>query len=118
MPKSNGVLRQSVITALGSLAAAGNDRTPQEIRELLQGGASGDRTSACWALAAYERDEEHRFLLSRDIDGSAPSIDPADVITEDHVRRYATVMGLAPDEVRTGYEQLQAKYGLRLAWQS
>lgn len=106
------------MTVTAALAALGHDQALHELQDQMRGSSAADRKAACWALAMCEHSEQFRVLLSRDADGLEPAIDPNAKITDDDVHRYAVATRQSPDEVRRGYEQLQGKYGLRLAWRS
>ena len=61
-------------------------------------------------------EETDRRLLSRDLDGVYPFLDPRDPIGKDRLRRAASELELTVDEVQARYEALAARFGLRLAW--
>ncbi|MEV7388147.1 MULTISPECIES: hypothetical protein [unclassified Streptomyces] len=74
------------------------------------------RRSALWSLARLERHVVDRMLLSDDLDGLAPGIDPAAEIEEGALAAYAAAVRLPVDEVRRGFEELAARYPLSLSW--
>ena len=55
-------------------------------------------------------------LLSRDLDGVIPFLDPREPISNLAVDRAASKLNLAPDEVRRRYEALADRFHLRLEW--
>jgi HEAT repeat protein len=57
-----------------------------------------------------------RKLLSRDLDGYDPFLDPHDPISEKFARKAAKELGLPLEEVRARYEALAGCFGLRLSW--
>ena len=57
-------------------------------------------------------------LLSRDVDGYDPWLDPADPIKEDQVARASRKMNVSPEKAQIAYEDLQKRLNgkLQLAW--
>ena len=110
----DGLIQGAVAQALGQL---GDARAVKALQGLLNGNSRDIREQALWALA-YEESDHDRTLLSRDADGLAPGIDPMQEITLSMAERYAGVTKLELGEVCRRYENLQAKYLLKLEWQS
>lgn len=59
-----------------------------------------------------------RMLLARDIDGVDPWLDPADEISRDRMRACAEKLKISEEDVRSRYESLADKFGLKLSWRS
>lgn len=62
------------------------------------------------------RDKTDKWLLSRDVDGSYPWLDPQEPITIARVAEAARKLKLTEEEVRTLYQALAADFLLRLDW--
>jgi hypothetical protein len=75
------------------------------------------RKEALRALANICEDKSGRKLLSRDIDGLKPFLDSQEVISEKCVRKAARRLGMTVQEIRSRYEELAERYGLKLEWQ-
>ncbi|WP_341715791.1 DUF4062 domain-containing protein [Micromonospora sp. FIMYZ51] len=73
------------------------------------------RHNALRALA-HRNGREHARLLSRDVDGLDPFLDPAEPITEAHLARVAALTATPEAEVRQWFADQAAHYHLRLAW--
>ncbi len=63
---------------------------------------------------ASERSEIDRILLSRDLDGAAPGIDPRETINSDRIVNAATRLKIAPEEARAAYQALAADFHLTI----
>lgn len=99
-----------------ALAALGDTVARSELNEAMAGSDRDARRGALWSLATLDTDEVTRVLLSKDLDGLPPGIDPQMVIEESTLRQYAAATHLPVPEVRARYEQLADRYPLRLAW--
>jgi len=77
---------------------------------------SDPRRAACLALAGMLNIPHARTLCSRDLDGIAPGIDPAEPVTGEHARRAATALGEDEGAIRALYERIAAELSLTLAW--
>ena len=75
------------------------------------------RRAALGALA-LGLEQIDRKLLSRDLDGLRPFLDPRQPIPEAFAQQAASELGLPPDEVEARYGALAERFGLRLAWRS
>ena len=109
----DGEIQGAVAQALGQI---GDARAVKALQGLLNGNSRNIREQVLWALAVEESDYD-RILLSRDADGLTPGIDPMQEITLSMAERYAAVTELELSEVCRRYENLQAKYLLKLEWQ-
>ncbi len=74
------------------------------------------RCAAVGALSNIWKDETEKALLSRDVDGVGPWLDPKDSIDNRRVKIVAEKLKMPEDEVRRRYEKLDEKIGLKLAW--
>jgi NACHT domain/HEAT repeats len=61
-------------------------------------------------------DRGEMVLLSRDLNGVQPFVDPRRAVTLSRVRKAAGRMDVTEDEVKALYEKLAAKLGMKLAW--
>lgn len=57
-------------------------------------------------------------LLSRDLDGEQPFLDPREPISESQVQQAASILKLSVEEVRTRYAALAPRFHLQLAWRA
>jgi len=72
------------------------------------------------AVRAYacQRDPQDQRLLSMDLDGTAPWLDPQEVVAEVRIGIAARLLSLNADQIRSRYEALMAALGLNLSWKS
>ncbi|MFJ9709118.1 hypothetical protein [Streptomyces sp. NPDC101234] len=96
--------------------ALGDPTYRDALQEAMRGAEEDARRSALWSLARLERHVVDRMLLSDDLDGLAPGIDPAAEIEEGALAAYAAAVRLPVDEVRRGCEELAARHPLSLSW--
>lgn len=77
-----------------------------------------NRNVRCDALGGLAQglEETDRCLLTRDLDGMQPFLDPRSSITEARAQRAASKLDLPLEEVKTRYETLAARFGLHLSW--
>jgi hypothetical protein len=68
------------------------------------------------ALAAPHLSRDEARLLSRDVDGIGPWLDPAEGIDSVRVEKVAAVVYRSPDEVRKAYETLAERFPVTLEW--
>ena len=73
------------------------------------------RQKALGALSVGTRDETDCKLLSRDLDGVAPFLDPQKEIYRVQIRRAVQKLGLTEEEVKFRYEALAQQFSLKLA---
>ena len=76
------------------------------------------RVEALEALSLMCKDKTDRKLLSRNLDGFQPVLDPKKEIDEKRVRQAAKRLKIPADEVRRRYEALAQQFPLKLAWQA
>jgi HEAT repeat protein len=65
---------------------------------------------------AQARDSVDGKLLSVDVDGLGPWLDPKDPVSQERVLQCSTKLGLSVDEVRNRYEALSRDLGLMVDW--
>ena len=58
---------------------------------------------------------EERRLLSSDLDGVGPWLDPLSPITPDQITKAATQLNKSPEEIQQRYAKLAEHFGLKLA---
>jgi len=80
--------------------------------------AEGVRRSAILGWAQNLKSLLSRQLLSRDLDGVQPGVDPYEVIDAKRIADAATRLGQRPDVIREDYERLVREHGypLQLSW--
>jgi nucleoside phosphorylase/predicted phosphodiesterase len=101
--------------AADALIEFGDESTIKPVMKSLESSDPGVRRTALRALVKRGPVQD-MFLLSLDLDGFNPFIDPRDSITNDTVARAAAKLNLPREEIRSRYEALSAKYTLTLAW--
>jgi hypothetical protein len=111
------------VRAAALAALATHVPTDPEVLELCRERARHDksnhvRSSAMFYWAGSVQPEWLRHLVTRDLDGYAPMIDPRKPVTAARVRDAAKRLDMGPDEIRAGYEHLVREEGvpLRLSW--
>ncbi len=75
------------------------------------------RRAALGALA-QGLEETQRRMLSEDLDGIDPFLDPGQAITERFANKAAQALKTPVEEIKAQYEALAARFKLRLAWQA
>jgi HEAT repeat protein len=103
-------------------ALAEHFRDAPETKPLLLDRARTDedadvRRAALISWAQAYSNERNARLLSRDLDGVAPGLDPHEPVSEAQVEQAAERLRLTPDEVRAAYEELARQVPLTLSWQ-
>lgn len=90
----------------------------QGILALTQFLASNDFESRQAAVRAYARQQEFadQRLLSLDLAGTEPWIDPKAVVTEARVTQAASRLSIPSDQVRSRYESIARDLNLKLGW--
>ncbi|MGH3913740.1 MAG: hypothetical protein ACRDTC_10070 [Pseudonocardiaceae bacterium] len=81
------------------------------LRDLLRAAAAEVRRGAL-AVLGRDVDEPDRRLLTRDIDGMDPFLDPMEPITTPWIAQVAERIANSPDEVRRDYERLAVVFEL------
>jgi hypothetical protein len=108
-------------SAASALAEHFGDRpeTQGMLQNMARADASPDARRAAVLGWARRLDVDiERRLLSRDLDGVAPAIDPHEVIDADRVKRATARLGKDPGTIREHYERLvrEEVFPLRLSW--
>jgi HEAT repeat protein len=72
------------------------------------------------AVRAYAHQKEltDQRLLSRDLDGSDPWLDPNKPVSDDQVAKAAKQLDISPEEVRSRFEKMASDLNLKLGWRS
>jgi HEAT repeat protein len=106
----DGVLRVAAAVALAQLNDARGHAT---LRRSLSHERSSIRQAA-FAGLALTRNSTEKTLLSRDVDGISPWLDPAEPISLSRVAACADKLDLTRDEVQSIYEKLADEFHLKL----
>lgn len=109
----NYFIRRVAVVALGKI---GDKRVIEPLVERLEDKEEYVRQEALGALVSIMGDETDTALISRDIDGNWPWLDPADPIGEERVAKVTEKLEIPEAEVRSRYEALADRFGLKLTW--
>ncbi|WP_181387198.1 NACHT domain-containing NTPase [Streptomyces sp. Act143] len=101
---------------VAALAALGEPGAVAAFRGAMASKDAEERREALWSLARLEAEATDRTLLSADLDGESPAIDPRTVISTRAVSKAAAALALPEDEIRARYERLAQRYPLKLSW--
>ncbi len=107
-------VQQAIAGALGEI---GDARAVESLIAKLEDQDSDVRRTAMGGLLRMCKDEMDRKLLTKDLDGYAPYLDPQDEIGKEWVREAAEELELSVEEVYRRYEALTQQFPLKLAWQ-
>lgn len=77
---------------------------------------NADTRRAAMGGLAHTTDYVERQLLSRDLDGLAPFLDPEEVISETFAQKAASQLAITLEEVKARYEALAGRSHLKLEW--
>ncbi len=105
-------VRQAAVQALGRI---GSQRAVEPLLARLEDKNEEVRREGLHALS-LQLEENDRRLLSRDLDGEWPFLDPQEEIGETFLQEAARELELTAEEVRAHYEALAERFHLRLAW--
>ncbi|MDD4651625.1 MAG: HEAT repeat domain-containing protein, partial [Methanothrix sp.] len=105
-------VRRAVIDALGSI---GSERSLAPLISRLDDSDEDVRRAAVDSMSKKLGHKE-RYLLSRDLDGMIPFIDPSEEINDVLVEMAAKKLDLSVIEVRACYESLAERFHLKLSW--
>lgn len=111
---ANAWVRSSAAMALGR---TNNSRAIEALFARLSYGSSDARRMAVAGLSRGI-DQESRILLSRDLDGTDPFIDPRRAISVWDVETAARKLDLSSETVQMRYEALAPRFNLHLSWKS
>ena len=103
------------LAAAAAVNRLGNQRGSAALVQFLCGPRPELREGAVGELA-QKRDQIERRLLSWDLDGMLPWIDPQDPITQLRVTEASHELDMTPDNIRAHYESLAAQFSLKLGW--
>ncbi len=105
-------VRSAAADALGRI---GSDSAVKPLMNYLNDPELSVREAALRGLVTHVS-QQGALLLSRDLDGEHPFLDPREPITDDHASRASGRLGLMLEETRALYGELAAHYSLKLAW--
>jgi hypothetical protein len=103
-------------TVRQAIRVVGAMRGARAKRAIVTGCRASSRPVREAALVRANLDRDERILLSRDLNGVQPFIDPRREVSLTRVRRAVANTGMAEEAVKQTYETLAAKLGMRLAW--
>jgi hypothetical protein len=106
---------QVCAAAAAALAVLGADRGAIALTEFLNHGSPVRRNAAVKELVRLRGNPKEGTLLSRDLDGRGPWLDPRMPITETRIAVVAQNLGITTREARSLYESIAADFHLRLA---
>lgn len=101
--------------AIEALRNVNLDLSRELLSQLLTSDLRLDRSAAVRALSS-ELGETEKILLSEDLDGRWPWIDPLSVISKSRVTYIAKYLRMPTNEIISLYEGLEEKFNLRLSW--
>jgi hypothetical protein len=104
------LIRAAALRALTRIESD-DERRAERIQYALQDQTAEIRQAAL-AVLARDVEETDRRLLTRDMDGIDPFLDPMEPIKATWMAHVAEQIGKSPDEVRRDYERLAATLGL------
>jgi HEAT repeat protein len=102
------------LAAAAALVALGADRGSIALTEFLTHGSALWRKAAVREIVRIRDIPIEKKLLSRDLDGKNPWIDPDKNITEARITTAARDLGITAREVRSLYESIAADFHLKL----
>ena len=103
------------MAAAAALAVLGDDRGSIALADFLSHGSPERRTAAVKELVRMRDEPLEGTLLSRDLDGVGPWIDPAMPITETRIAAAARELGVTTQAARSLYESIAPDLHLRFA---
>ncbi|MEO5912812.1 MAG: HEAT repeat domain-containing protein [Luteolibacter sp.] len=91
---------------------------PKGIAALTRFLASDDFEIRQAAVRAYaqQNGSDDKLLLSRDLDGSDPWLDPKETVSEVQADEAASRLAITPEQVRSRFEALAGELNLKLDW--
>jgi hypothetical protein len=98
--------------ALQALATKWPDQTTRDLlaHHAVQDSNPELRGETCSALGKMHS-EFGRILLTRDLDGTGPYLDPLEPIPREHIEKAAAKAGIRPDDINTQIGSLSAHLG-------
>jgi HEAT repeat protein len=106
---------QVCAAAAAALTALGAARGSSALTEFLNHGSPERRKAAVEELLRMRAKPNEWVLLSQDLDGRDPWMDPSAPITETRIAAAARKLGITSQEVRYLYESIAADFHLRFA---
>jgi hypothetical protein len=88
------------------------------LERAVQDADAGPRSTALLGWAQLSGKRQHALLLSRDVDGIAPGLDPLEPISAAHLQKVADRLGMTIEDVQSAYEALAREVPIQLSWQS
>ena len=110
----NADVQSSVAHALGAI---NSEKAVEPLIARLKDKNADVRRDALNGLA-QDLEKIDRKLLSRDLDGIVPFLDPREPINDAFAKRAASKFELTVEDVRKRFETLAARFGLRLTWRT
>jgi hypothetical protein len=107
-------VRRVVAKALGAIKS--ETAVEPLIARLEDEDAGVRRAALCGLVQGLE--EIDRKMLSRDLNGFYPFLDPRKPINDAFAKRAASELELTVEDVQVRYEKLAARFGLHLAWRA
>jgi hypothetical protein len=107
-------VRNAAAEALGAIKS---ETAVEPLIARLEDKDAGVRRDALGGLA-QGLEEIDRNLLSHDLDGIDPFLDPREPINDAFAKRAASKLELTVEDVQVRYEKLAARFGLHLAWRA
>ncbi len=104
------------LMAAKALGQIGGTRALAGLLACLQDTDNDMRRTVIEGLAHNCADEIDRCLLSNDLDGIEPWLDPLSPITSDRIAEAADKLEKPPEEIQQRYEALVERFGLKLAF--
>jgi HEAT repeat protein len=103
------------LTAAKALGQIGETRAVASLMASLQDIDENMRYIALQGLACTWTNETDRCLLSSDLDGIEPWLDPLSPITPERITEAADKLEKTPEEIQQRYTALAERFGLKLA---
>ena len=100
--------------------ALGQIKSEKAVEPLIKRLEDEDADVRRYALSGLAQGLEKidRKLLSRDLDGINPFLDPREPINDVFAKRAASKLELTFEDIQVRYETLASRFGLRLAWRA
>lgn len=105
------------IAAIEAIGRIGGHRAERTLTKLLRSPSDFIRCCAAEGLS-FALDSQSRRLMTQNLDGKWPFIDPAAVITRYSVRVAALHLGIGIEDLISKFEALQARFKLKFAWKT
>ena len=103
--------------AAATLQALGEPKGSEVLNRFLASDDIESRQGAVRALAQQKEFSDKR-ILSLDLDGNDPWLDPKVPVIDDQVASIASRLRLSPEQVRSRFEAMAGELNLKLSWKS